>query len=168
MPLQDVPLARKVTLIGIEGASMSYVLRAVAEGKLPNFARLISRGLGAARTLYPTGVPRGLDQHRHRKASRQHGLKGFYRYRFPGVRRISPSPSGLDFATSIASVWCSGAPRLRRSDGLSRSGRSERLRGRRGPRALVGSYPADEIGDSSSPSTSIGRCGEVRAAAPRT
>ncbi len=98
-PLQDVPLARKVTLIGIEGASMSYVLRAVAEGKLPNFARLIESGAsGPLRTLYPTESLAVWTSIATGKLPRQHGLKGFYRYRFPGVEtHFSLRPRGLDF-----------------------------------------------------------------------
>lgn len=101
MPLQDTPQPRRVTLIGIEGASMSYVLGAVAEGKLPNFARLIESGAaGPLRTLYPneslaiwTSIATG-------KLPRQHGLKGFYRYRFPGVEtQFLLRPRGLDFRT---------------------------------------------------------------------
>lgn len=101
MPLQDVPLARKVTLVGIEGASMSYVLRAVAEGKLPNFARLIESGAsGALRTLYPTESLAVWTTIATGKLPRQHGLKGFYRYRFPGVEtHFSLRPRGLDFRT---------------------------------------------------------------------
>lgn len=101
MPLQDVPLARKVTLIGIEGASMSEVLRAVAEGKLPNFARLIESGAsGALRTLYPTESLAVWTSIATGKLPRQHGLKGFYRYRFPGVEtHFSLRPRGLDFRT---------------------------------------------------------------------
>ncbi len=99
MPLQDVPLARKVTLIGIEGASMSYVLRAVAEGRLPNFARLIESGAsGALRTLYPTESLAIWTSVATGKLPRKHGLKGFYRYRFPGVEaHFSLRPRGLDF-----------------------------------------------------------------------
>ncbi len=99
MPLQDVPLSRKLTLIGIEGASMSYVLRAVAEGKLPNFARLIESGAsGPLRTLYPTESLAVWTSIATGKLPRQHGLKGFYRYRFPGVAtHFSLRPRGLDF-----------------------------------------------------------------------
>ncbi len=101
IPLQDVPLARKVTLVGIEGASMSYVLRAVAEGKLPNFARLIESGAsGPLRTLYPTESLAIWTSIATGKLPRQHGLKGFYRYRFPGVEtHFSLRPRGLDFRT---------------------------------------------------------------------
>jgi len=101
MPLQDTPSSRRLTLIGIEGASMSYVLPAIAEGKLPNFARLIEGGAsGALKTLYPneslavwTSIATG-------KLPRQHGLKAFYRYRFPFVTtHFSLRPRGLDFRT---------------------------------------------------------------------
>jgi len=55
MPLEEDPSSRRLTIIGIEAASMSYVLPAVAEGRLPNFARLIESGAsGAIRTLHPT------------------------------------------------------------------------------------------------------------------
>jgi predicted AlkP superfamily phosphohydrolase/phosphomutase len=99
MPLQDTPLARRVTFIGIEGASMSYVLRAVSEGKLPNFGRLIESGAsGALRTLYPTESLSVWTSVATGKLPRQHGLKGFYRYRFPGVAtHFSIRPRGLDF-----------------------------------------------------------------------
>jgi predicted AlkP superfamily phosphohydrolase/phosphomutase len=99
MPLQDVPLARKLTILGIEGASMSYVMRAVAEGKLPNFARLIESGAsGPLRTLYPTESLAVWTSIATGKLPRQHGLKGFYRYRFPGVStHFSLRPRGLDF-----------------------------------------------------------------------
>jgi predicted AlkP superfamily phosphohydrolase/phosphomutase len=99
IPLQDVPLARKVTLVGIEGASMSYVLPAVAEGKLPNFARLIESGAsGPLRTLYPTESLAIWTSIATGKLPRQHGLKGFYRYRFPGVETyFNIRPRGLDF-----------------------------------------------------------------------
>jgi predicted AlkP superfamily phosphohydrolase/phosphomutase len=99
MPLQDTPLERRVTVVGIEGASMSYVLRAVAEGKLPNFARLIESGAsGALRTLYPTESLSVWTSVATGKLPRQHGLKGFYRYRFPGVSTpFSIRPRGLDF-----------------------------------------------------------------------
>jgi hypothetical protein len=99
MPIQDTPLPRRVTLVGIEGASMSYVLRAVAEGKLPNFARLIETGAsGPLRTLYPTESLSVWTSIATGKLPRQHGLKGFYRYRFPTVAtHFSLSPLGLDF-----------------------------------------------------------------------
>jgi predicted AlkP superfamily phosphohydrolase/phosphomutase len=99
MPLQDTPLTRRVTLVGIEGASMSYVLRAVADGKLPNFARLIESGAsGPLRTLYPTESLPVWTSVATGKLPRQHGLKGFYRYRFPGVAtHFSIRPRGLDF-----------------------------------------------------------------------
>jgi predicted AlkP superfamily phosphohydrolase/phosphomutase len=101
MPLQDVPLARKVTLIGIEGSSMSYVLHAVAEGRLPNFARLIESGAsGPLRTLNPTESLAVWTSIATGKLPRQHGLKGFYRYRFPGVdAHFTVRPRGLDFRT---------------------------------------------------------------------
>ncbi len=55
LPLAGSPLPRRLTIIGIEGASLSYVLPAVAAGRLPNFARLIESGAaGTLRTLYPT------------------------------------------------------------------------------------------------------------------
>jgi hypothetical protein len=99
MPLQDVPLARKLTILGIEGASLSYVLRAVADGKLPNFARLIESGAsGELRTLYPTESLAVWTSIATGKLPRQHGLKGFYRYRFPGVdMHFSIRPRGIDF-----------------------------------------------------------------------
>jgi predicted AlkP superfamily phosphohydrolase/phosphomutase len=148
MPLQDVPLARNVTLIGIEGASMSEVLTAVAERKLPNFARLIESGAsGALQTLYPsesiaiwTSIATG-------KLPRQHGLKGFYRYRFPFVdAHFSLRPRGLDFVS------------LDRLGLVKRSASSSLLR-RAQPFWTIlsgfgvdvgivrwwGSYPADEI-----------------------
>ncbi|MGH9332639.1 MAG: alkaline phosphatase family protein, partial [Vicinamibacteria bacterium] len=101
MPLQDTPLSRRVTLIGIEGASMSYVLDAVAEGKLPNFARLIESGAsGPLRTLYPTESLAIWTSIATGKLPRQHGLKGFYRYRFPFVdTHFALRPRGLDFRT---------------------------------------------------------------------
>jgi hypothetical protein len=98
MPLQDVPLARRLTVVGIESASMSYVLTAVAEGKLPNFARLIESGAsGPLRTLYPTESLAIWTSVATGKLPRRHGLKGFYRYRFPGVDTLfSLRPRGLD------------------------------------------------------------------------
>jgi predicted AlkP superfamily phosphohydrolase/phosphomutase len=101
MPLEDTPAARKLTIIGIEGASMSYVLPAVAEGKLPNFARLIEGGAsGAMRTLYPNESLAVWTSMATGKLPRQHGLKGFYRYRFPAVEPpFNLRPRGLDFRT---------------------------------------------------------------------
>ena len=99
MPIQDTPRPERITVLGVEGASMSYVLPAVAEGKLPNFARLIEGGAsGALKTLYPneslavwTSVATG-------KLPRQHGLKAFYRYRFPFVTsHFLLRPRGIDF-----------------------------------------------------------------------
>jgi len=148
MPLQDVPLARKVTLVGIEGASMSYVLRAVAEGKLPNFARLIESGAsGALRTLYPTESLAVWTSIATGKLPRQHGLKGFYRYHFPGVEtHFSLRPRGLDFRT------------LDRLGLVQRSASTSALRRTQPFWAILsgfgvdvgvvrwwGSYPADEI-----------------------
>ncbi|HSF18488.1 MAG TPA: alkaline phosphatase family protein [Vicinamibacteria bacterium] len=99
MPLQDTPSLRRITLIGFEGASLSYVLPAVAEGKLPNFARLIEGGAsGALRTLYPTESLAVWTSVATGKLPRQHGLKGFYRYRFPSVETpFSLRPRWLDF-----------------------------------------------------------------------
>jgi predicted AlkP superfamily phosphohydrolase/phosphomutase len=73
----------------------------VAEGKLPNFARLIESGAsGALRTLYPTESLAVWTSIATGKLPRQHGLKGFYRYRFPGVEtHFSLRPRGLDFRT---------------------------------------------------------------------
>ncbi len=97
LPLADNPLPRRLTIVGIEGASMSYVLPAVAEGKLPNFARLIEGGAsGALRTLYPTESLAVWTSIATGKLPRQHGVIGFYRYRFPGVEPLfSLLPDGL-------------------------------------------------------------------------
>ena len=101
MPLQDTPAKRRLTIIGIEGASLSYVLPAVAEGKLPNFARLIEGGAsGALRTLYPTESLAVWTSIATGKLPREHGLKAFYRYRFAWVQTpFSLRPRGLDFRT---------------------------------------------------------------------
>ena len=99
MPLSDTPSSRRITLIGIESASMSFVLPAVAEGKLPNFARLIEGGAsGALHTLAPTESMAVWTSVATGKLPREHGLKGFYRYRFPGIETpFSLRPRGLDF-----------------------------------------------------------------------
>ncbi len=99
MPLEENTSSRRLTIIGIEAASMSYVLPAVAEGKLPNFARLIEGGAsGAIRTLYPTESLAVWTSLATGKLPRQHGLKAFYRYRFPFVEaHFSLQPRGLDF-----------------------------------------------------------------------
>ena len=99
MPLADNAAPRRLTIIGIEGASMSYVLPAVAEGHLPNFARLLETGAsGALRTLYPTESVPVWTSIATGKLPRQHGLKGFYRYRFPFVSTpVSMRPRGLYF-----------------------------------------------------------------------
>jgi predicted AlkP superfamily phosphohydrolase/phosphomutase len=99
MPIEDTPSDRRLTLIGIEGASMSYVLPAIAEGKLPNFARLIETGAaGALRTIYPTESIAVWTSLATGKLPRKHGLKAFYRYRFPGVETtFTLRPRGLDF-----------------------------------------------------------------------
>jgi predicted AlkP superfamily phosphohydrolase/phosphomutase len=101
MPLEENPSARRLTIIGIEGASMTYVLPAVAEGKLPNFARLIEGGAsGSLRTLYPTESLAVWTSVATGKFPRQHGLKAFYRYRFPMVAtHFSLQPRGIDFST---------------------------------------------------------------------
>ncbi len=101
MPIEDYPSARKITILGMEGASMSYVLPAVAEGKLPNFARLIDNGAaGSLRTLYPTDSLAVWTSMATGKLPRDHGLKGFYRYRFPGVATpVTLVPRGTDFPT---------------------------------------------------------------------
>jgi hypothetical protein len=86
MALQDDPVRRRVTLVGIESASLSYLLPAVAEGKLPNFARLIEGGAsGPLRTLYPTESIAIWTSMATGKLPHQHGLYGFYRYRFPNA-----------------------------------------------------------------------------------
>ncbi len=97
LPLEDSPSPGRVTIIGMEGASMSYVLPAVAEGKLPNFARLIEGGAsGALRTIHPTESLAVWTSIASGKLPRQHGLLGFYRYRFPGVQStFSLLPHGL-------------------------------------------------------------------------
>ena len=97
LPLADTPLPRRLTLIGIEGASMSYVLPAVAAGRLPNFARLIEGGTaGALKTLYPTESLAIWTSVATGKLPRQHGLTGFYRYRLPGVEPLfSRLPDGI-------------------------------------------------------------------------
>ena len=101
MPLEENPSSRRLTIVGIESASMAYVLPAVAEGKLPNFARLIEGGAsGALRTLYPTESLAVWTSIATGKFPRQHGLKAFYRYRFPFVStHFSLQPRGLDFPT---------------------------------------------------------------------
>lgn len=101
MPLQDTPALRRITLVGIESASLAYISPAVAEGRLPNFARLIEGGAsGALRTLYPTESLAVWTSIATGKPPSQHGLKGFYRYRFPGVEtHFVLRPSGLDFRT---------------------------------------------------------------------
>ncbi len=148
MPIQDAPLSRRVTLIGLEGASMSYVLRSVAEGKLPNFARLIESGAsGPLRTIYPTESLAVWTSIATGKLPSEHGIKGFYRYRFPGVETpFTLRPRGLDFRSldraglvQRSAVTAS----LRRSQPfwtiLSRFGV------RVGLVRLWGSYPADDI-----------------------
>ena len=97
LPLADTPLPRRLTIIGIEGASMSYVLPAVAAGRLPNFARLIEGGTaGALKTLYPTESLAIWTSVATGKLPRQHGLTGFYRYRLPGVEPLfSRLPDGI-------------------------------------------------------------------------
>ncbi len=97
LPLADNPLPRRLTIIGIEGASMSYVLPAVAAGRLPNFARLVEGGAaGTLETLYPTESLAIWTSIATGKLPRQHGLIGFYRYRFPGVESaFSLLPDGL-------------------------------------------------------------------------
>ncbi|MCP5111713.1 MAG: hypothetical protein GY953_12845, partial [bacterium] len=76
---------------------MSYVLPAIAEGKLPNFARLIEGGTsGALRTLHPTESLSVWTTVATGKLPRQHGLHGFYRYRFLGTTPpFSLLPRGL-------------------------------------------------------------------------
>ena len=97
LPLEDSPSPRRVTIIGMEGASMSYVLPAVAEGQLPNFARLIEGGAsGTLRTIHPTESLAVWTSIATGKLPRQHGLLGFYRYRFPGIQStFSLLPHGL-------------------------------------------------------------------------
>ena len=97
LPLADNPLPRRLTIIGIEGASLSYVLPAVAAGRLPNFARLIEGGAaGTLRSLYPTESLAIWTSIATGKLPRQHGLIGFYRYRFPGVEpAFSLLPDGV-------------------------------------------------------------------------
>ncbi len=97
LPLEDSPSPRRVTIIGMEGASMSYVLPAVAEGKLPNFARIIEGGAsGALRTIHPTESLAVWTSIATGKLPRQHGLLGFYRYRFSGIpSTFSLLPHGL-------------------------------------------------------------------------
>jgi predicted AlkP superfamily phosphohydrolase/phosphomutase len=148
MPLQDTPLARRVTLVGIEGASMSYVLRAVAEGKLPNFARLIESGAsGPLRTLYPTESLSVWTSVATGKLPRQHGLKGFYRYRFPGVAtHFSIRPRGLDFRSLdrlglIQRSAVTAAQRRTQPFWTILSGFGVEV----GLVRLWGTYPADEI-----------------------
>jgi predicted AlkP superfamily phosphohydrolase/phosphomutase len=99
LPLEDSPAPRRLTIIGIEGASMSYVLPAIAEGKLPNFARLIEGGAsGALRTLKPTESLAVWTSIATGKLPRQHGLHGFYRYRFFGEQPpFSLLPHGVYF-----------------------------------------------------------------------
>ena len=148
MPLEDTPSARKLTIIGIEGASMSYVLPAVAEGQLPNFARLIEGGAsGALRTLYPNESVAVWTSMATGKLPRKHGLMGFYRYRFPAVETpFNLRPRGLDFRTleGLGAVDRSAVTSsLRRTQPfwsiLSRFGvKTGLLR-------WWGSYPADEI-----------------------
>lgn len=148
MPLQDTPALRRITLVGIESASMAYVLPAVAEGKLPNFARLIEGGAsGPLRTLYPTESLAVWTSIATGKPPSQHGLKGFYRYRFPGVETpFSLRPRGLDFR-SLDRLGL-----VRRSAVTSSLRRTQpfwSILSRFGVRVgLVrwwGSYPADEI-----------------------
>jgi predicted AlkP superfamily phosphohydrolase/phosphomutase len=92
LPLEDSPAPRRLTIIGLEGASMSYVLPAIAEGKLPNFARIIEGGAsGTLRTLHPTESLAVWTSMATGKLPRQHGLHGFYRYRFFG----DPPPFSL-------------------------------------------------------------------------
>jgi hypothetical protein len=97
LPLEDTPSPIRLTIIGLEGASMSYVLPAVAEGKLPNFARLIEGGAsGALRTLSPTESLAVWSSIATGKLPRKHGIYGFYRYRFPQVQTaLSLLPHGL-------------------------------------------------------------------------
>ncbi len=97
LPLEDTPSPSRLTIIGLEGASMSYVLPAVAEGKLPNFARLIEGGAsGALRTLYPTESLAVWSSIATGKLPRQHGIYGFYRYRLPQVQpALSLLPHGF-------------------------------------------------------------------------
>jgi len=101
MPIQDNPSARRLTVLGMEATSMSYILPAVAEGRLPNFARLIDGGAsGALQTLYPTDSLAVWTSIATAKLPRVHGLKAFYRYRFPYV--VTPAtlePRGIDLAT---------------------------------------------------------------------
>jgi predicted AlkP superfamily phosphohydrolase/phosphomutase len=148
MPLEQRLASRRLTIIGIEAASMSYVLPAAAEGKLPNFARLIEDGAsGAIRTLHPaeslaiwTSIATG-------KLPRQHGLKAFYRYRFPFVpAHFTLQPRGLDF------------PALDRIGALNRSAVTASLRRTQPFWSILsrfgievgllrwwGTYPAEEI-----------------------
>jgi len=89
LAIQDAPIPRRLTLVGIDSASLSYVLPAVAEGKLPNFARLIEGGAsGPLRTLYPTESIAVWTSIATGKLPHQHGLYGFYRYRFPGAQAL--------------------------------------------------------------------------------
>lgn len=88
LPLRDTPSRRHVTILGFESVSMSYILPAIADGRLPHFARLIENGAsGTARTLYPTESLAIWTSVATGKLPRQHGLYSFYRYRFPGVAR---------------------------------------------------------------------------------
>lgn len=148
MPIQDAPLSRRVTLIGIDGASMSYVLRAVAEGKLPNFARLIESGAsGPLRTIDPTESLAVWTSIATGQLPSEHGVKAFYRYRFPGVEvPFSLRPRGLDFGSldRIGLIQRSAVTATLRHSLpfwtiLSRFGVHVGLV------RLWGSYPADEI-----------------------
>ncbi len=97
LPLEDSPSPHRLTIIGVEAASMSYILPAIAEGKLPNFARLIEGGAsGALRTLHPTESLAVWTTVATGKLPREHGLHGFYRYRFLGeTPPFSLLPRGL-------------------------------------------------------------------------
>jgi predicted AlkP superfamily phosphohydrolase/phosphomutase len=97
LPLEDSPSPHRLTIIGMEAASMSYILPAIAEGKLPNFARLIEGGAsGALRTLHPTESLAVWTTVATGKLPREHGLHGFYRYRFFGkTPPFSLLPRGL-------------------------------------------------------------------------
>ena len=101
------PAMPRVVMVLLEGASLDLIAPAAAEGRLPNFERLLERGrLDAPGDDAADAAGPGLDRRRHRQAARSRTASG----RPPPTRRWpAPRPSRCCPTTASPTRWSSSA-----------------------------------------------------------
>ena len=86
----------RVEILAIDGASLDFIARATAEGRLPNFGRILDAGaVMHLATLHPTSAEAVWAAVATGKLPQKNGVRSAAVYRPAGRRRSDPPAAGL-------------------------------------------------------------------------